>query len=153
MNNPIFKLEIDSANNEFGLDERLIALFNKSLTEIETAANSGIMQLYFVSDEEIKKINKKYRGKNKMTDVISLSYIDAHRFPNDNLLGEIFISFDTAKKYSEERGILMEKEIEFLFIHGVLHVFGFEHSSSEKEAAMFSMQDKIFGSDEWRVIL
>lgn len=108
----------------------------------------GFIGLILVDDEEITHINHSHRGKNKPTDVVSLSYIEATSHPDEfptgfEMVGEIFISIDTAKKQAEEKGHSLEKELEFLFVHGFLHVFGFDHNTDEEEAEMEAWATKI----------
>ncbi len=88
------------------------------------------IHIIFVSDNDIKNLNKKFFNKNTYTNVIS--------FPiNENdLLGEIYISIDTAKKESEEWGVSLLFEIIYLIIHGILHLIGYEDTTPQKEKIM-----------------
>ena len=109
---------------------------------------SGRIGLSLVDDDTIRKINKNYRKKDVPTDVVSLSYTEnacnkAVSFPVDDLIGEIFISVDTAKKQAGEYGWSFKEELIFLFVHGLLHVFGFDHLNDRDKKVMFAMQDKI----------
>jgi|WetSurMetagenome_2_1015567.scaffolds.fasta_scaffold24982_3 probable rRNA maturation factor len=113
---------------------------------IEKHLQYGIIQLVFVDDEEIKLINAEYRGKNKPTDVISLSYLEEKDFPGrENLLGEIIISLETAKKQAKEHSHSLKKELLFLFIHGLLHIFGYDHETPQDREKMFDLQYEITG--------
>jgi probable rRNA maturation factor len=102
----------------------------------------GIIEINFVNDEKIMAVNKAYREKNKATDVISLSYLH-EIFPGDDLIGEIFISLETARRQAEEHGHDYEDEITFLFVHGLLHIFGFDHVKKKERDEMFRLQDEI----------
>ncbi|MCC7197096.1 rRNA maturation RNase YbeY [Candidatus Peregrinibacteria bacterium] len=116
----------------------------------------GVLQLMLVTDANIKKYNREYRGMNKPTDVISLSYFDEPHFPDggrENLIGEIVISVDTAKKQAKEHGKTVLEEMQFLFVHGVLHVFGYDHEIPEERKFMFDLQDKIIGNKSWRPMI
>lgn len=106
--------------------------------ELDMANNEYEISLLITDDETIKQYNKEYRNMDKATDVLS--------FPmNDNfMLGDVAISFDTAKKQAEEAEINIDREISFLFIHGLLHLLGYEHETSmEDEEKMFTLQEKI----------
>ena len=60
------------------------------------------------------------------------------------MLGDIVISLDTAKNQAQERDIGLEREIAFLFIHGLLHLLGYDHeTSAEDEKEMFTLQEEI----------
>lgn len=101
-----------------------------------------------MGDSEIKEINKKYRSKDKPTDVLSFSYFDIKtpKVPDD-LLGEIMISVDTAKIQSHERGVTLAEELKTLFTHGLLHVFGYMHETDEEEENMEKAAQKILKKD------
>lgn len=103
----------------------------------------SVVELYFVNDAQIREINAKYRGVDKATDVVSLSYLQHEDFPQDNVAGEIFISVDTAKKQAEEDYGPLRDELLFLFVHGVLHIFGYDHETEEDRIEMFSLHEKI----------
>ncbi|HAU40399.1 MAG: metalloprotease probable rRNA maturation factor [Candidatus Peregrinibacteria bacterium GW2011_GWF2_43_17] len=97
------------------------------------------ISLVIVGDKRIQEINKIYRGKNKPTDVISFAYEDSPEFPKENLLGEIYISLDIAKKQSKEQSHTLKYELRFLFAHGVLHLLGYTHKTEDKLKKMLEM--------------
>ena len=115
--------------------------------------SGGVVQLLLVNDADIKKYNNEYRGINKPTDVVSLSYFDEPHFPGDDLGGEVIISVDTAKKQAREHGKTVLEEMQFLFVHGVLHVFGYDHEEPGERKIMFDLQDKIIGNKSWRPMI
>ena len=79
-----------------------------------------------------------YRQKDKPTDVLSFPMED------DIMLGDIVISLDTAKNQAQEREINVDREVAFLFIHGLLHLLGYDHETSvEDEKEMFALQEEI----------
>ncbi len=96
------------------------------------------LSVVLTDDETISGINFQYRGKDSPTDVLS--------FPmNEKLmLGDIVISVETAKKQADEAGITLYREAAFLFIHGFLHLLGFDHEKSlEDEREMYDLQEEI----------
>lgn len=97
---------------------------------------SGDLNLIIVDLEEIHDINKKWRQKDKPTDVISFSYLEGKQVPENSILGEIFI----CPEYIEQK---KEHSLEFVFVHGLLHVFGFDHQNSEEEEEMNSLTNQI----------
>lgn len=100
--------------------------------------NDYEISLLMTDDEVIREYNNQYRGKDKATDVLS--------FPMEegNILGDIAISYDTAKRQAEENEINIDRETAFLFIHGLLHLLGYDHETSqEDEKEMFELQEKI----------
>lgn len=110
--------------------------------------NNGTIELILVDDKKIQELNKKYRGKNKATDVISFAYLDIVDFKKemgDLIIGDIFISVDTAKRQAKENGHSLKRELEILFVHGLLHCFGFDHKNMKQEKEMESMARKVLG--------
>ncbi len=114
-------LIIDNQTNQNINTKKLCSIY-KSLCKKD-------IELIFVSDEEISKINLDFRGKNKPTDVLSFPLLDMPHSP----LGSIVISADTAKRVSEELGHSFEDEVILLFIHGFLHISGFDHEVDNGE--------------------
>ena len=100
-----------------------------SLKNIYKYLTNKDIELILTTDEEIQKLNKIHRKKDKPTDVLS--------FPLENIegmpLGSIIISVDTAKKGADEFGHSIEDEIKLLFIHGLLHLLGYDHETDNGE--------------------
>ena len=104
-----------------------------------------------VGDEEIHEINRDYRSVDRVTDVISFAFDDdkteTGRIVNDlsipHLLGEIFICVPQALRQAAEIGNSKERELSFLFVHGMLHLLGYDHMKEEDEKIMFPLQEKI----------
>jgi probable rRNA maturation factor len=114
----------------------------------------GELQMVLTSDRTIRLINKEYRGLDKPTDVVSLSYFDEPAFPGkEDLTGEIIISVDTARRQAKEHKKTLKQELQFLFVHGVLHVFGYDHEEAGERKIMFELQDNILGTKMWRKII
>ena len=90
------------------------------------------MQIIFVNQDEIHRLNLSYRQIDRPTDVLS--------FPNDDeddkSLGDIFISVEQALKQSVEYGHSLNREIGFLAVHGYLHLKGYDHHTPEEEKEM-----------------
>ena len=97
------------------------------------------MQIIFVTQEEIHRLNLAYRKIDKPTDVLSFVNDDE----DDKSLGDIFISIEQAQKQAEELGHSFEREIGFLAVHGYLHLKGYDHHTPHEEEAMTKMQEDI----------
>jgi probable rRNA maturation factor len=115
---------------------------------ISQIGQRGELSLSVVSNAQIKKINKQWRGKNSATDVLSFplqeaSELEAPPQPIPFELGEIIISAERAWEQAEEFGHSFEREFAFLFIHGCLHILGFDHEVPADEKLMFSRQKEI----------
>lgn len=108
----------------------------------------GIVGVILVDDTEMQHINHSHRGYDKPTDVVALSYIESDVHPDEfptgfEMAGEIFISLDTAKRQAEEKGHSLATEMEVLFVHGFLHVFGFDHQDDIQEEEMEKLAQQI----------
>ena len=99
--------------------------------------------IIFVDENEIRRINKKFRKIDKVTDVISFALIDDKDLVQTNELGDIFICVEKAIAQSEEYGHSKEREFAFLAVHGYLHLCGYDHQTPEEEKEMFSLQEEI----------
>ncbi|QCT94617.1 rRNA maturation RNase YbeY [Caminibacter mediatlanticus TB-2] len=111
-------------------DNRTDYEFNiEKLYEIYNFLTDKDVELILTTDEEIQKLNKEYRNKDKPTDVLSFPLEDFPGMP----LGSIVISIDTAKKGAEKFGHSIDDEIKLLFIHGLLHLLGYDHEVDNGE--------------------
>lgn len=102
-------------------------------------------EITFVDDEKIQLINKNYRNKDKVTDVISFAFEDdgGVNVPGVRFLGEIYISLDTARRQANDYGHKIERELAFLIVHGILHLLGYNHIEPNDEKIMFDLQERI----------
>lgn len=131
-----------------GLLHRLL----RGVEEIENL-EAGEVSLTFVDDETIQALNLEYRGVDQPTDVLSFPLTDSSVeneeaelwFEDDvpDLLGDIVISIPTAVRQSESYGHSLEREIGFLFVHGFLHLIGYDHDHPDAERQMFARQEEI----------
>ena len=85
------------------------------------------VSITITNDEEIHKLNKKYRNIDRPTDVLSFAFRETDEDVDDSNLGEIIISCERAKAQAEEYGHSLEREIAFLTAHGMLHLLGYDH--------------------------
>ena len=102
-----------------------------------------------VNNETIHKINREYRNVDRPTDVISFAFLDDKKEKELKggpiNLGQIIISFEKAEEQAKEYGHSLKREMVFLFVHGMLHLLGYDHMNEADEKVMFELQDKILG--------
>lgn len=112
------------------------------VTKKENFINHEIV-LSFVQAEEIRELNKTYRHKDYITDV--LSFAATGEFADEErCLGDIVICVAKAGEQASEHGHELRLELIFLFIHGLLHLLDYDHENSEEAAKeMFSLQNKV----------
>ena len=108
----------------------------------------AIFNIIFVSNEEIHRINKEYRGVDRETDVISFALEDGEDVSKNpiRVLGDIYISYDKVISQAKEYNHSIKREICFLAIHGLLHLLGYDHMNSDDEKKMFSLQEELLDS-------
>lgn len=130
---------------EKNFTDSLESIFNNLLKAHDLAG--GEVNLVFADNILLKKLNCKYRNKNKPTDVLSFDFLnddDPMNHKGDEFpVGDIFVSVDLAKKQAAEAGHSLERELAQLAIHGFLHLLGYDHDSKlhtekmkEKERAL-----------------
>ena len=121
--------------------------FDPLLEQIADFLGAGDVELVFVNDDEMRKINRSQRGIDKATDVLSFPY---EQVPG-GLMGSVVISTDTASRVAAGLGHSIECEIALLFLHGILHILGYDHEiddgqmrGKEKEVIEhFSLPDSL----------
>ena len=112
------------------LDDRYGYDFNvEKLETIRSSLTSKEVELIFMSNDEISEINAEFREKNSPTDVLSFPLEDMPHTP----LGTIIISIDKVKEVAESLGHSETDELTLLFIHGLLHLLGYDHECDEGE--------------------
>lgn len=99
----------------------------------------GEVALSLVDDQEIQLLNRTWRGKDAPTDVLSFPLDD------EELLGDVVISVETAERQSRALGHTLLREMAFLAVHGTLHLLGFDHETAAEEEAMTEAQEAILG--------
>lgn len=142
------------------IDQTLIDMLELLLQKAgeSEGVNDGEVALTFVDDEAIHELNRDYRGIDRPTDVLSFAMNETldeepeiiYELEEDeelddltDVLGDIIISVDRAKAQSEEYGHSLEREIGFLFVHGFLHLLGYDHQDAESEAEMMGKQEAV----------
>ena len=109
-----------------------------------------------VSEDEIKDINRDFRGIDKVTDVLSfpqfestdeiLAEIEGDEALVDIPLGDVVICLDQAERQSKEYGTSIRREVTYLFVHSVLHLLGYDHIDEEDRSLMRAHEEKIMTS-------
>lgn len=120
------------------------------------AADTGTtVNVYFVDNEMIREFNRKERGVDRATDVLSFPFLTLHEGdgkideydlnPENGaiMLGEIVVSIEKMKEQAEEYGHGERRELAFLCCHGFLHLMGYDHEEKEDEEKMFPLTESI----------
>jgi len=107
------------------------------------------LSVTFVSKEEIKNLNREYRGNDSVTDVLSFPMYEAEEEVLDGeelCLGDVVICREKAKEQAEEFGHSYERELIYLFVHSVYHLLGYDHMNEEDKAVMRSKEEGIMNA-------
>ena len=100
-----------------------------------------------VGEDKIKELNKKYRNKDKVTDVLSFPMVEESEKLETLDLGDIFICLSFAKNEAKSENISIEEKLAQLTVHGFLHLIGYDHEKSKKEEIkMFGLENKILNN-------
>ena len=113
----------------------------------------GEISILIVDDPQIEELNRKYLNRQGPTNVIAFAMREGE-FPDltPNLLGDVVISTDTAAREAQNSAMSMERRFNELLVHGILHLIGYDHETSEKDARI--MEEKcrelmeLIGNDE-----
>jgi probable rRNA maturation factor len=95
-----------------------------------------------VGDDAMRKLNRDHRGMDKPTDVLSFETLTSFAPQDDTeddperMLGDVVISIDTARKQAADYDAPLQRELERLLIHGILHVLGHDHMEAGERAKM-----------------
>ena len=137
------KLQIKNSQNKIKIDKRVIRGTVSKILKILCCANKEI-SLSFVDDENIKQLNKQYLGRDKATNVLSFSLLEGEYGDiNPQILGDIIISVETAQRDALYGKLTVDQEIDFLIIHGILHLLGYNHeNTTEKETKIMRQKEK-----------
>ena len=118
----------------------------------EQVADDAEVSLTLVDNQTIQEINRDYRQKDQVTDVISFAMQERHEDEIDIIgadlpvvLGDIIISVDQAKEQALTYGHSFEREMCFLAVHGFLHLLGYDHMNEADEKEMIERQEEILG--------
>lgn len=110
---------------------------------------NAYFSIIFVDESEIQKINKEYRGIDKITDVISFALEDNESLVKSDIrvLGDIYICIPRALEQAKNYGHSIKRELSFLTVHGLLHLLGYDHMVKEDEEKMFALQELILNEE------
>ena len=136
------KVKAANLHKSYKIDEGFAQNVASKILKMLNTENRVELELIFLGDNAIKKLNKKYKFRNSPTDVLSFK-IDRREFGQKVFLGEIVISLDTAFKNSKIFGTSFTDEVALYIIHGILHLFGYDDEKAEDRLRMVKKQGQI----------
>jgi probable rRNA maturation factor len=136
-----------TSDKEFGRDF-FYKILSAGFEELNLSEKNSEVSLNLVEEDKIQELNQKYRNKNKPTDVLSFPLDD--KSPEQGgtlLLGDIFICLSIAKNEAKRENINIDEKLARLTVHGFLHLMGYDHETSAKDAGkMLDLENKILES-------
>jgi probable rRNA maturation factor len=114
-----------------------------ALTRVLRLRRARVVGVTFVSEEKMHALNKKFRGKDRPTDVLSFVAAEVNipkKAAED--LGDLVICPAYAAREAARRGLSLREELLRLLAHGVLHLAGYDHATEAEETIMFAKQER-----------
>lgn len=145
----------------FVLKCKIKKAFSRVLDNLAIDGKMLAVNVGYVSESAIQKLNSEHRGMDKVTDVLSFPFIDmqvgkwltpqiekeeAHPVTGIIELGDIVICENIAALQAKKYGHSFKREVCFLAVHGFLHVLGFDHQTEEEEKNMNALTEKVLES-------
>ena len=125
--------------------ERIKSVINECL-DYEGYSDDYEVSLSFVTNDEIRTLNRDYRGIDKVTDVLSFPLLTDDEFDveyEEQSLGDIVISIERANEQAKEYNHSFEREICFLVCHSMFHLLGYDHMEEEEAKEMHSKEEEV----------
>lgn len=121
--------------------KKLDRMFTKLAKEEMKPGWQGMVNLIFIGDGEMRKLNWQFRKTDKTTDVLAFNLDQPEN--KDSLFGEVYVSVPTAMKQARSFGVTPEEELLKLSCHGILHLFGYDHIK-KRDAHQMSELEKYY---------
>ena len=128
----------DDRQDDIKITDEIKSLIEKSIAavlKVENLHENVEVSVSFVGDEEIRDLNRDYRGVDKSTDVLSFPMDDEFIIDN-RILGDVIINTRRVMEQAEELGHSEERELSYLTVHSILHLLGYDHMEDEDKKEM-----------------
>lgn len=132
------KIYYDDRQDDIEITEEIKNLIEKSIAavlKVENLDENVEVSVSFVGDDEIRDLNREYRGVDKSTDVLSFPMDDEFIIDN-RILGDVIINTRRVMEQAEELGHSNERELSYLTVHSILHLLGYDHMGDEDKKEM-----------------
>ena len=128
----------DDRQDDIKITDEIKNLIEKSIAavlKVENLHENVEVSVSFVGDEEIRDLNRDYRGVDKSTDVLSFPMDDEFIIVS-RILGDVIINTRRVMEQAEELGHSEERELSYLTVHSILHLLGYDHMEDEDKKEM-----------------
>lgn len=135
------KIFIKNLQRQIRINQKKISSDSGKLLKLLGIRNAEL-SILLVNDKEIRKLNLKYRGKDKTTDVLSFPLHEAKRGLPFLALGDIVINLNAARRDATEQKISLRDHLRWLLAHGILHLLGYDHEKSKYADKKMRLKEK-----------
>ena len=136
-----FLIRIPEARTHLRILKELSSRILKDL-----ASSDAELSILVTDDEEIRRLNRQYRSRDRVTDVLAFSQVEGEgSFPGSTVLGDVVISWDRAVEQGAQFSHGTRDELKRLLVHGVLHLLGYDHGDDEEAERMKQLEDRYAG--------
>ena len=136
----------DNRQDKVEIDEEIYKAIEKAIKEVLLLERKNLdyeISLSFVDNDEIRDLNRLYRGIDRETDVLSFPMEEGEAVFYGNMLGDIVISLEKALEQSIEYGHSLLREIVYLTVHSMLHLLGYDHMIEEDKILMRNKEKEV----------
>lgn len=141
------ELQIDDRQDKVKIEEDVKDAVERVVSEclkLEGLSTNYEISVSFVDNEEIKELNKEYRGIDRPTDVLSFPMEDDETSQDYTpILGDIVISAEKALQQSVEFGHSFKREVAYLTAHSMFHLMGYDHETEEEKLVMRQKEKEV----------
>ena len=138
--------------------QRLEAVARRTLS---CHSAGGSVEAILTDDDEVRRLNRTFRGRDRATDVLSFSYVDNQQAlaragilaEQDMPAGEVYISVERAAAQGAELCVPRDEELVRLLVHGLLHLAGYDHQTEADLLAMEGLTDELLNDSSWQTNL
>ncbi len=131
--------------NTYRLNKTILEEVAKAaFSYLKAETQEGMIELRFVSKKQIQNLNQQYRNMDAPTDVLSFN------LSNTPLVGQIVICYTYTGEQARKMNKMLDDEVALLLVHGILHIFGYDHVTLKDEAAMQKIEKVILNMENIR---
>ncbi len=136
----------DNRQEVVTIEEEVYSALERAIEEVlkvENRTTDYEVSVTFVDNDEIRELNRLYRGVDKETDVLSFPMEEGEMIFCGNMLGDIVISAEKALEQSKEYGHSLLREIVYLAVHSMFHLLGYDHMTEEDKEVMRAKEKEV----------
>lgn len=148
------KFEIDwtGASKQTRIPEADLRCLERNITKRVKKSARKSVSVVFVKPDEMQDLNRTYRGKDRVTDVLSFGAEDAGAFPHEESksIGDVILCLPYIKEFAKGEKIPLQEELARMLVHGTLHCLGYDHINPKDAEKMLPLQEEIIRVCLWK---